>query len=278
MLKCKGGNEITGEVHAQDVEVVEECEDEEKEYDLEEIEKMVMKLYCFKRHASKTVHETCHLISCLLDPLGQDSVALGVDSIAVASPACSAVSCIAIGDARAAVGSLEGAAPSALGSKARRIFSTLAPVSGSLSVDHCSTIGNSVSSGIGNSFCNNSVHDIIDNPDMHVIWENAPSVSEDSEVLPRDPLIPEAGSNFCSSGASHQLQSNYLIDLQTASMYSEFENIVNEDESDEDESASSHLTNGTQSAGDLRNRGKLHPYETCTGITQTDFLQNLKET
>ena len=54
--------------------------------------------------------------------------------------------------------------------------------------------------------------------------------------MPRVTLIPVAGSNFCSSGASHQLQSNYLIDLQTASMYSEFENIVNEDESDEDES------------------------------------------
>ena len=138
------------------------------------------------------------------------SAAIREDSIAVASPACSAVSCIAIGDARAAVGSLEGAAPSALGSKARRNFSTLAPVSGSLSVAHCSTIGNSVSSGIGNSFCNKSVHDIID---KQVIWEPDPSVSEDSEVLPRDPPIPAAGSNFCSSGASHQLHATNLIGI-----------------------------------------------------------------
>ena len=133
------------------------------------------------------------------------------------------MSCIAIGDARAAVGSLEGAAPSALGSKARRNFSTLAPVSGSLSVAHCSTIGNSVSSGIGNSFCNNSVHDIFDNPACY--WEHGPSVSEDSEVLPRDPPIPAAGSNFCSSGASHQLHATNLIDISNSNdlqMYSEF--------------------------------------------------------
>ena len=84
-MKGKGGNEITGEVHAQDVAEVEECDDEEKEYDLEEIEKMVMKLYCFKRHASTTVHENCYLINCLLDPLGQDSISIEGDSIAVAS-------------------------------------------------------------------------------------------------------------------------------------------------------------------------------------------------
>ena len=56
LVKCKGGNEITGEVHAQDVEEVEECDDEEKEYDLEEIEKMELKLYSIKRHACQTVH------------------------------------------------------------------------------------------------------------------------------------------------------------------------------------------------------------------------------
>ena len=95
-------------------------------------------------------------------------------------------------------------------------------LAGCLSVAHCSTIGNSVSSGIGNSFCNKSVHDIID---KHVIWEPDPSVSEDSEVLPRDPLIPAAGSNFCSSGASHQLHATNLIDISNSNdlqMYSEF--------------------------------------------------------
>ena len=55
-------------------------------------------------------------------------------------------------------------------------------------------------------------------------------------------MISGAGANCFKLGASQQMQSNYLIDLQTASMYSEFENIVNEDESDEDESASSHMT------------------------------------
>ena len=93
-------------------------------------------------------------------------------------------------------------------------------VSGSLSVAHSNTIGNSV---------------IIDKHACY--WEPVPSISKDCEVVPRVPLFPVAGSNFFSSGASHQLQSNYLIDLQTAmtndlQMYSECDSV----------SASSHLT------------------------------------
>jgi len=43
-----------------------------------------LKQYSFQRR----VHTS---INCLLDPLGQDSVAIGVDSIAVASPASAAL-------------------------------------------------------------------------------------------------------------------------------------------------------------------------------------------
>ena len=177
----------------------------------------------------RPVHKS---INCLLDPL-----VIGMDSMAVGSQqgylACSAKP--------------NGAGPAQDPATQQRKHkktiaawdmladSELAPgdtaavdggllVSGSLSGADSNTIGNSV---------------IIDKHACY--WEPVPSISKDCEVVPRVPLIPVAGSNF-SSGASHQLQSNYLIDLQTASMYSEFENIANEDESDEDESAFSHMT------------------------------------
>ena len=97
--------EEIGDEEFGDEELLEEIGGEELLEFIEMAKQLVSKQYYFPRR----VHNS---INCLLDPLGQDSVAIGVDSIAVASPACSAVSCIAIGDARAAVGSLKGAAPS----------------------------------------------------------------------------------------------------------------------------------------------------------------------
>ena len=57
------------------------------------------------------------------------------------------------------------------------------------------------------------MHDICDNS-VHDYWEHHSPSAEDCEVLPGDPLISGAGANWFRLGASQQMQTTNLIDLQ----------------------------------------------------------------
>ena len=59
----------------------------------------------------------------------------------------------------------------------------------------------------------NSMHDIFDNP-LHDYWEPQSPTSEDRDVLPGNLLTSGAGANCFWLGASQQMHSTNLIDLQ----------------------------------------------------------------
>ena len=59
----------------------------------------------------------------------------------------------------------------------------------------------------------NSMHDDFDDP-LHDYWEPQSPTSEDRDALPGNLLISGAGANCFWLGASHQMHSTNLIDLQ----------------------------------------------------------------